>query len=145
MKETFEKGVRGLTERLGPDMSRWEYGQKALKHIEISHPLRGLVADSLSRGWDLGPLPRGGNGYTPGSTGNNYNQSSGATFRIIVPVGDWDRSLGINSPGQSGDPESPYYDNLFERWAEDRYFPLYYSRDSIVVNADSKWTLHPED
>jgi penicillin amidase len=143
LKQTFEAGIRELTDRLGPDMSHWEYGQKALKHIEISHQLSGLVADSLSRGWDLGPLPRGGNGYTPGSTGNNFNQSSGATFRVIVPVGDWDRALGINSPGQSGDPESPYYDNLFELWARDGYFPLYYSRDSIVKYADSRHIFLP--
>lgn len=143
LKETFEAGIRGLTQRLGPDMGQWEYGQKDFKHVEITHPLSGLVADSLSRGWDLGPLPRGGNGYTPGSTGNSYNQASGATFRVIVPVGDWDRALGINSPGQSGDPESPYYANLFELWAEDRYFPLYYSRDSIVKYADSKHVMLP--
>ncbi|MEJ2584742.1 MAG: penicillin acylase family protein [Robiginitalea sp.] len=144
LEDTFASGVRELTKRLGPEMSQWEYGQKALKHIEISHPLSGLVADSLSRGWDLGPLPRGGNGYTPGSTGNNYNQSSGATFRVIVPAGDWDRALGINSPGQSGDPDSPYYDNLFELWARDGYFPLYYSRDSVVKYADSKWVINPK-
>jgi penicillin amidase len=125
-------------------MDQWQYGQTKLKHIEIKHPLSGLVADSLSRGWDLGPTSRGGNGYTPGSTGNNYNQSSGATFRVIVPLGDWDRALGINSPGQSGDPESPYYDNLFELWARDGYFPLYYSRDSIMKHADSKWMLLPK-
>jgi len=112
-------------------MDQWQYGQTKLKHIEIKHPLSGLVADSLSPGWDLGPLPRGGNGYTPGSTGNNYNQTSGATFRVIIPVGDWDRSLGINSPGQSGDPESPYYDNLFDLWARDQVFPAFFSRAKI--------------
>ncbi len=145
LKEAFETALSELSERLGPDMDRWQYGQTALKHIEITHPLSALVADSISRGWDLGPLPRGGNGYTPGSTGNNYNQSSGATFRVIIPVGDWDRSLGINSPGQSGDPNSPYYDNLFEMWAADRYFPMHYSRDSIVKHADSKWVLRPKN
>ncbi len=145
LRQAFEQAVGNLTERLGPDMAKWNYGQKALKHIEIRHPLSGLVADSLSRGWDLGPLPRGGNGYTPGSTGNNYNQSSGATFRVIIPAGDWDRALGINSPGQSGNPESPYYDNLFDLWAKDGYFPLYYSRDSIVKYADSKWVLYPKE
>ena len=143
LKEAFERGLSELTDRLGPDMGQWEFGQEALKHIKISHPLSGLVADSLSQGWDLGPVPRGGNGYTPGSTGNNFNQSSGATFRVIVPVGDWDRALGINSPGQSGDPESPYYDNLFDLWARDGYFPMYYSRDSIVKHADSRWVLQP--
>ena len=140
---TFRAGIEELTRRLGDDMAQWQYGQKDLKHSAMKHPLSDALSPEFKEGLDLGPLPRGGNGYTPGSTGNNYNQSSGASFRIIVPVGDWDRSLGINSPGQSGDPDSPYYDNLFQRWAEDRYFPLYYTRDSIVKYADSKWILRP--
>ena len=145
LKETFEAGVRELTDRLGPDMNQWEYGQKELKHIELKHALSTAVSDSIRRKLDLKSLPRGGNGYTPGSTGNNYNQASGATFRIIVPVGDWDNALGINSPGQSGNPESPYYQNLYEMWANDRYFPLYYSRDSILKHAASKWVLQPKE
>jgi penicillin amidase len=36
----------------------------------------------------------------------------GASFRMIVDVGRWDRSLAINTPGQSGDPGSPHYRDL---------------------------------
>ena len=32
---------------------------------------------------NLGPLPRGGNSYTPDATGSDYRQSSGS-FRMIV-------------------------------------------------------------
>lgn len=143
LKEAFESAVAGLEERLGADMSQWQYGQPKLKHITIRHPLSGVLPDSRES-LDLGPLPRGGNGYTPGSTGNNLNQSSGATFRLVVPVGDWDRARAMNSPGQSGDPDSPYYGNLFEEWAKDQYFQLYYSRDSILEHADSRLLLQPE-
>jgi penicillin amidase len=141
--QAFEEALDFLTDRLGPQMDQWQYGQKDLKHIEIRHALTNAVSDSLRQQMDLRSLPRGGNGYTPGSTGNNYNQSSGATFRLIVPVGDWDKALGINSPGQSGDPGSPYYDNLYQMWARDQYFPLWYSRDSIVKHADSQYILEP--
>jgi penicillin amidase len=140
---TFQAGIEELTRRLGGDMARWQYGQKDLKHSAMKHPLSDALSPEFKEGLDLGPLPRGGNGYTPGSTGNNYRQGSGASFRIIVPVGEWDRAQGMNSPGQSGDPESPYYDNLYKKWAEDAYFPLYYSRDSIVKHADRAWTLQP--
>ena len=37
----------------------------------------------------------------------------------------------MNAPGQSGDPNSPLYDNLFELWADDQVFPAFYSRDKI--------------
>jgi penicillin amidase len=111
----------------------------------MEHPLSSLISAEERSKTDLGPLPRGGNGYTPGSTGNNYQQTSGASFRMLVPVGDWDRTLGTNSPGQSGDPESPFYDNLFEPWANDQYFPMPYSRDSVLKYAYEKQLLVPEN
>ena len=110
----------------------------------MTHPLSDALATEFKAGLDLGPLPRGGNGYTPGSTGNNYRQSSGASFRVIIPVGEWDKALGMNSPGQSGQPESPYYGNLFELWSRDEYFPMYYSRDSILKYSDSRQLLQPK-
>ncbi|WP_088340208.1 penicillin acylase family protein [Robiginitalea sediminis] len=143
LQEAFLRAESFLKKQLGPDPSKWAYGQPDMKHITIRHPLsRSLVADS-AQGLDFGPVSRGGNGFTPGSTGNNLNQSSGATFRVIVPVGEWDKALGINSPGQSGNPESPYYGNLFETWASDGYFPLYYSRDSVQRHADARLVLTP--
>jgi penicillin amidase len=41
----------------------------------------------------------------------------------VADTGDWDRSVASNSPGQSGDPRSPHYRDLFDDWANDRYFP----------------------
>jgi penicillin amidase len=100
--------------------------------------LSKTVNDATRSKLDLGPLPRGGNAYTPGSTGGNLRQSSGASFRMIVTTGDWDAAIGTNGPGQSGNPDSPFYNNLFEPWAKDKYFPVYYSRnkiDSVAVGA----------
>ncbi|WP_435625693.1 penicillin acylase family protein [Flagellimonas sp.] len=131
LSEAFQNGVADLEKKLGPDMDFWHYGQEKYKHTYMQHALSGAVNDSLRAKLDLGPLPRGGNAYTPGSTGSNLRQSSGATFRIIVNTGDWDATLGSNGPGQSGNPDSPFYDNLFKPWANDEYFPVYYSREKI--------------
>ena len=51
----------------------------------------------------LKAYPRGGDGYTPGSTSNSLNQESGGSFRVIIDTGNWDNSFATNSPGQSGD------------------------------------------
>ncbi|MEM9077756.1 MAG: penicillin acylase family protein [Bacteroidota bacterium] len=137
LRNAFNKGIEDLEKRLGPNMKLWQYGQEEYKHTYMRHALSNVVNDSIKAKLDLGPLPRGGNAYTPGSTGSNLRQSSGASFRMIVNTGDWDAALGTNGPGQSGNPDSPFYDNLFEPWANDEYFPVYYSRekiDSVVVN-----------
>jgi len=131
LKMTFEEGVSNLKKRLGPDTQRWRYGQTKFKHSFMEHALGGIGIDTVVSKLNLGPLPRGGNAYTPGSTGGNDRQSSGASFRMIVNTGDWDAAIGTNAPGQSGNPESPFYNNLFKDWAEDQYFPVYYSKEKI--------------
>jgi penicillin amidase len=131
LKMTFEEGVSNLKKRLGPNTLEWRYGQTKFKHSFMEHALGDIGTDAVSSKLNLGPLPRGGNAYTPGSTGENDRQSSGASFRMIVNTGDWDAAIGTNAPGQSGNPESPFYDNLYKGWAEDQYFPVYYSKEKI--------------
>lgn len=144
LKNTFKAAIASLESRLGNDMNQWHYGQKNYKHTYMAHALSDAVNDSLTSKLNLGPLPRGGNGYVPGSTGNNHRQSSGASFRILVNTGNWDTALGTNGPGQSGNPESPFYDNLFEPWAKDSYFPIYFSRTKIDSVAITTIMLKPK-
>src|SRR5699024_11517382 len=94
-------------------------------------PLSGAVNKELRQRLEVGPVPRGGNSYTVNNTGANADQYTGASFRIIVNLEEWDKAVAINNPGQSDDPESKYYDNLFQLWANNDYFPLLYSRDKI--------------
>jgi penicillin amidase len=143
LKEAFSGAIENLILELGEDPANWQYGQEQYKHVHIIHPLSFALGDEWKSRVNCGPVPRGGNGYTPGSTGGNENQTSGASFRIIVDTGNWDRSVAINSPGQSGNPESPFYKNLFKMWAEDKYFPLYYSREKIENVSVEKFDLKP--
>jgi len=136
-------GMQDLRDKLGSDMNGWVYGQAEYKHALIRHPLSPAVDAATRDRLDVGPLPRGGNGYTLGATGGGDNQTSGASFRILVDTRDWDNTLGMNTPGQVGDPDSPLYDNLFELWATDRLFPAFYSRDKIESVAFERLELRP--
>ena len=49
----------------------------------------------------------------------------------------------MNSPGQSGVPGSPHYDDLFASWAADEAFPLLYSRESVEANLGEHIVLRP--
>lgn len=125
------EALQELEQRFGPDSSNWRYGQPGYKHAEFRHPLSGAVRADLRVSLDTIALPRGGNSFTVNNTGNTDRQPSGGTFRIIVDTGNWDATLATNSPGQSGDPKSAHYRDLFVPWAEGRYFPLFYSRGKI--------------
>ena len=140
---TFNSAVEALEEQFGTDIANWQYGQGAYKHVQITHPLGMVVNDKLKAQLNTNIIPRGGNQYTPGATGGNKGQTHGATFRIIVDVNDWDKSVGMNSPGQSGDPRSPFYRNLYEQWAADAFFPVYFSREKIESVRSEHYILVP--
>ena len=143
LKNAFEQATKNLKNKLGSEISAWTYGQEKYKHIYFEHPLANLVSPALKSKLNIGPLPRGGNGQTPGSTGSADNQVSGASFRILMDTRNWDKTLIINTPGQSGDSNSPFYQNLFTTWANDSYFPSYYSKQLIEQNLAEKWILKP--
>ena len=77
------------------------------------------------------------------NTGNGDNQTSGASFMIIADTANWDNSVGLSNPGQSGDPDSPHYRDLFELWARNKYFPIFYSRSKVDSVTESVTLLHP--
>ncbi|MFZ9660361.1 MAG: penicillin acylase family protein, partial [Chitinophagaceae bacterium] len=143
LRNCFNAAIKKLKTNLGEDISQWQYGQPKFKHVWIRHPLSSLVNDSLKNILDAGPVARGGYGLTTAVTGNTDNQTFGASFRIVVDVADWDKAVMTNTPGQSGDPSSPFYKNLFELWASNQYFPAYYSRKKILNNAFSKTQMKP--
>ena len=143
LHNTFSKAVANLKSKLGEDPKKWQYGQVKNKHSFITHALGKVANNIFSEKLNVGPLPRGGNGYTTGSTGGDYRQSSGASFRMIVNTGDWDAAIGTNSPGQSGDPKSTFYSNLFKDWAEDQNFPVYFSKEKIKAFTYKQTILNP--
>ena len=149
LKKCFEQAFTKMANKFKSDQnstidfSNWKYGQAKYKHILFEHPLAHLLDSNKKQKLNLGPLPRGGNGYTVGSTGSAENQSSGASFRILMDTKDWDSTLMINTPGQSGDYKSPYYSNLFSLWANDNYFPAYFSTSLIEKNSDNIIYLSP--
>ena len=142
-KETFMYSVDQIELRFGNKVENWVYGQDNYKHIKVKHPLESIVNDSINKILSFNSYPRGGNAYTPGSTGSNLSQSSGATFRVIIDTKDWDNSLASNAPGQSGNPNSKFYRNLYRDWANDRYFKLLYSKKEILKDLYEREIFYP--
>ncbi len=145
LMRSLEQAVEFLVKTFGPDPAQWRYGDPRFHHVRLRHPLSAALNEELQVKLDLGPLPRGGDGQTVNNTSDSDNQTSGATFRIIADLADWDRSLGTNSPGQSGDPKNPHYSDLFNPWAEGKYFPVYFSRTKIESAAEKTIRLEPAE
>ena len=129
--KTFEKAIQNVEQKLGKEVNMWQYGQLKNKHVLLKHPFSAVVNQNIRSLLDVGPAPRGGNGFTANVTGRGDNQTHGASFRFISDLQNWDYCLATNTPGQSGNPNSPFYRNLFPIWINNQYFPLYFSKAKI--------------
>jgi penicillin amidase len=143
LAKSLDEAVAELTKRFGADMQAWRYGQERFHHALLRHPLSNAVNAATRARLMVGPLPRGGDGSTVSATGNADNQASGGSLKIIADTEDWDNSVWLNTPGQSGDPDSPHYRDLFPMWARGQYLPLAYSRKKVESVRESTMTLTP--
>ncbi len=140
---TFEKAIQNLELKLGKEVNLWQYGQLKNKYVLLKHPLSAVVNQNIRSLLEVGPAPRGGNGFTANVTGRGDNQTHGASFRFISDLQSWDYCLATNTPGQSGNPNSPFYRNLFPIWINNQYFPLYFSKVKISTVSQIRRHLFP--
>ena len=139
----FEAGVADITARFGPDPAAWKWGDEKLHHALIKHPLSDVVNAETRKKLEVGPFPRGGDGTTVSATGGQDNQMAGGSLKIVADPENWDNSVGLNTPGQSGNPDDPHYRDLFELWARGKYFPVAYSRSKVESVAEKTTMLAP--
>ena len=100
---------------------KWKLG--AYHHATIVHPISAsLKAEDRAR-FDGGNMPRGGDSYTVTATGGGDNQTSGGSLKVIVDTENWDNSIALNNPGQSGDINNPHYRDLYELWGAWQVLP----------------------
>lgn len=141
--DSLTEAVAQMRKLRGSDMAKWQYGGTDYKHVLIEHPLAPAVNEKLRAQLNVGPAPRGGYDSTLNATGAGDNQRSGATFRVILDTAEWDNSVATNAPGQSGDPRSPHYRDLFRLWSKHQYFPLFYSRGKVESVTERRLVLEP--
>lgn len=110
--------------------------------VTFAHPLG--ISDRPARRFNIGPFAAGGYSETVLSISSpGRGPSIGPSFRAIFDLGDWDRSLAMNAPGQSGSPGSPHFGDLAAGWAAGQYFPLAFSDRAVQANAQNTLMLVP--
>jgi penicillin amidase len=132
--------LKKAEERLGPDPAAWRWG--TLHTTPFRH---ALSTDDARRAlFDLPTVERPGDGTTVNAgAGADFKAVHGASFREILDVADWDRSVATSVPGQSGQPGSPHYGDLLPLWAEGKYFPLLFSREQVEKQSKDRLVLEP--
>jgi penicillin amidase len=121
----LKSAVEALKKTQGADKSQWRWGRMHTR--SFTH--------AFVPAFSLPTVERSGGAGTVAA--------DGASYREIFDVSDWDRSLVINTPGQSAQPGSKFYGNLLQDWADNKYFNLAFSKEAIEKVAANRLTLTP--
>ncbi|MGV9315442.1 penicillin acylase family protein [Streptomyces sp. NPDC003691] len=137
-----------LTAKLGKDIDTWNWGrlhQLTLKNQTLGTEGPGLLQHLLNRGpWNLG-----GGEATVNATGWNaatgYNVVWVPSMRMVVNVGDWDKSRWINLTGASGHAYSAHYTDQTDKWAKGELLDWSFSKEAVEENTVDTLTLTPSE
>jgi penicillin amidase len=144
LRDSLASAVADVTEKLGADSTSWRWGR--LHVAKFDHALMPLADKATAAQLSVGPLAFGGAANVPRAATyrrSDYRLIAGASFRMVLDVGNWDASRTINTPGQSGDPFSAHYRDLAPLWAAGQYVPLLYSRAAVEAATAEAITLTP--
>ncbi|MFC8505752.1 penicillin acylase family protein [Streptomyces sp. NPDC057411] len=135
-----------LTAKLGKDVSTWSWGrlhQLTLKNQTLGTAGPGFVQSLLNRGpWNLG-----GGEAAVDATG--WNAAGGyeviwvPSMRMVVNVGDWDKSRWINLSGASGHAFNSHYTDQTDKWVKGELLDWAYGKAAVDTATKDTLTLQP--
>jgi penicillin amidase len=64
------------------------------------------------------------------STVNALSESNGPSWRMVVELGKTPKGHGVFPGGQSGNPGSPFYDNMIDTWAQGKLYDLFFMQST---------------
>jgi penicillin amidase len=145
LARALNTALADLEKRYGPDRAAWTWGAAHVAFGE--HRPFGSVA-SLQRYFNI-EVPSPGGNYTLNRGKVDFDANPpfanrhASSYRAIYDLGDLDKSLFIQTTGQSGNPMSPYYRSFARRWASGAYITIATRREEIGNEALGTWTLAP--
>jgi penicillin amidase len=144
LREALDAAIDELSAKLGEDLAAWQWG--AIHRVRFAGQF-ALIPD-LTELFTAAEGPMGGDEqtvlqglYEPGSS---YQALVVPSWRQVIDLGDLDASVGTHTVGQSGNPASPHFNDLYPLWSTGRYHPLPFTRAAVEAAAQSKLDLLPD-
>ncbi|MFB9845355.1 penicillin acylase family protein [Mucilaginibacter ginsenosidivorans] len=128
VNRSFTVSVSQLIKTHGKPGKNWEWGN--VKDTHINH-LANLP------GFGTGHFSVGGNG----SVINALKGGNGPSWRMVVQLGPEVKGYGVFPGGESGNPGSFYYDDMFETWRDGKLNELLFLKNINEKSARIKSTL----
>ncbi|MGP3983754.1 penicillin acylase family protein [Streptomyces sp. KR80] len=135
-----------LTAELGKDIDSWSWGR--LHQLTLKNQAMGRGdGEILPRVLNRGPWNLGGGEAAVNATG--WNAAGGyevvwvPSMRMIVNLGDLDKSRWINLTGASGHAYHPHYSDQTEKWVKGDLLPWTFSDRKVHEATEDTLALTP--
>ena len=143
IEAAFASVVRKLRSDHGPSPDWWQWG--GLRTLHLTHTLFGKHW-LLGKVFNIEPVACGGDSNTISQAGvaplNPLKPTHNmANLRAVFDTANWSNSRMVLAGGQSGNPLSPHFRDLFARWQNGDAVPLPYSREEVLKAAVSTLRL----
>ena len=136
LKTCYEEARQALTKRLGPDETKWTWGNR--NKANFPHYLAGVPLVGLQ--FAVPSFPQSGTTFLVGAT---VNVGSSVSMRLIADPGNWDKTQHGIGLGESGRPTSAHWNDQLADWraVTPRAFP--FTEAAIAKAAKETLTLEP--
>ena len=150
LRRSLSNAVTWLNKHYGPNPKEWTWGR--LHTMSFRHRPFGMAdIPVISKLFSYGPIAAPGCDrftvnaawFTWDDPEHPYGAGAGTSQRIIMDVNDWDRSVAVNSSGQSELLFHAHRADLIPMWQNLKYHPLLFTRKAIESEAESVLKLVP--
>ncbi|MFJ1695603.1 penicillin acylase family protein [Streptomyces sp. NPDC088252] len=135
-----------LTAKLGKDITTWSWGrlhQLTLKNQTLGTEGPGLLQRVLNRGpWNIGGGEAAVNA-TGWNAAGGYDVVWVPSMRMVVNVGDWDKSRWINLTGASGHAFAAHYTDQTDKWVKGELLDWSFGTNAVTKSTTDTLTLKP--
>ncbi|WP_343531762.1 penicillin acylase family protein [Pedobacter sp.] len=113
VNSSFKYACDSLERKYGPIGEHWQWAN--VKNTNVPHlaKIPGFGSKKLLIGGSK-------------STVNALSESNGPSWRMVIELGKAPKGHGVYPGGQSGNPGSPFYDNMIDTWAEGKLYDLFF-------------------
>lgn len=145
VRRSFSDAVQWIEERHGPKLSTWEWG-RAHPAIHTHRPFGSFPI--IGKAFNIEHASGGGaatinRGDMSGSGDRPFTNVHGSGYRGIYDFSDLNRSIYMQSTGQSGNVLSRHYGDLTKLWARGDYLKMTTDFEEITNAPHSVLRLTP--
>ena len=113
VNSSFKYACDSLGRKFGPIGDEWQWGNVKNSNVPHLAKIPGFGSKKLLIGGAK-------------STVNALSESNGPSWRMVIELGKTPKGHGVYPGGQSGNPGSPFYDNMIDTWAEGKLYDLFF-------------------